>query len=60
MAGRGGVRITWDDGSVSEYPAGARLTDASRRRPLRIEGRVLQLRRGAALGFEAPILVPTP
>jgi len=59
VVGRGGARVTWDDGTTTTYPVGARLTFSSRsHQPVRIEGRLLRTAGRGGLGYEAPTLVP--
>ena len=55
--GQGGVRITWADGAVTTHSAGT-VVRFPTRRPLKIEGRLYRVRRGARLGYEAPALEP--
>jgi len=59
-AGRGGVRVTWADGTTTTFSAGARLAHPSSWscQPLRIEGRVLRPASRGGLGYETPALVP--
>ncbi|HYW90702.1 MAG TPA: hypothetical protein VFB50_23235 [Chloroflexota bacterium] len=61
-AGRGGVRVTWDDGTITTYAAGARLSNPSSwsRQPVRVEGRMLRTASRGGLGYEAPALHPLP
>ena len=55
--GPGGVRITWSNGSVSEYTA--HTVVMLDRMPLKIEGRLYRLSREyGQLGYEAPALEP--
>jgi hypothetical protein len=59
IVGRGGARVTWDDGTTTTYAQGARLRFSLRsRQPVRIEGRLLRPASRGGLGFEAPALVP--
>lgn len=58
LAGRDGVRVTWDDGTVTTYPPGSivRLHAEAPRKAIRLEGRALIVGT-EGLGFEAPALV---
>lgn len=62
VAGRDGLRVTWDDGSVTTCAPGEHLLlEATSRRPVSIAGRALvAARRGGELGFEAPMMLPFP
>jgi hypothetical protein len=54
-AGRGGVRITWRDGSTTSHSAGVRFRFD--KEPLRIEGRLIRMRPGG-VSYEAPTMEP--
>jgi len=61
VVGRGGVRVTWDDGTTTTFSSGARLNFASwSRQPVRVEGRMLRTASRGGLGYEAPALHPLP
>ena len=53
--GRGGVTITWRDGSTTSHSAGVRITFAERM-PLKIEGRLIPITRRGIPRYEAPAL----
>jgi hypothetical protein len=52
--GRGGVRITWRDGSTTSHSAGT--TFVLERSPLRVNGRLFRVTRSGHLRYEAPRL----
>jgi hypothetical protein len=52
--GRGGVRITWRDGSTTSHLAGT--TFVLDRPPLKIEGRLFRVTRRGTTSYEAPAL----